>query len=42
LSIPAIYLGVKVIPETKNKSLEDLEKYWMKQTMSEINIETHT
>lgn len=30
LSIPAIYLGVKVIPETKNRSLEDLEKYWMK------------
>jgi sugar porter (SP) family MFS transporter len=29
-SIPAVYLGMIVIPETKKKSLEELEKYWLK------------
>lgn len=26
--IPALYLGIKVIPETKGKTLEEIEKFW--------------
>ncbi|MBT8312922.1 MAG: MFS transporter, partial [Maribacter sp.] len=27
--IPAIYIAVKVMPETKGKTLEEIEKYWL-------------
>jgi len=28
--IPTIYIGAKVVPETKGKTLEDIERHWMK------------
>jgi len=27
--IPAIYLVAKVLPETKGKTLEEIETYWL-------------
>ncbi|MDA3866687.1 MAG: sugar porter family MFS transporter, partial [Salinivirgaceae bacterium] len=30
-SIPAIYIGIKVIPETKGKTLEELEHLWVQK-----------
>jgi MFS transporter, SP family, arabinose:H+ symporter len=35
LCSPAIYLGWKVLPETKEKSLEEIEQYWL--SMAEVN-----
>lgn len=29
--VPAIIITAKLIPETKNKSLEEIEKYWLKK-----------
>lgn len=29
--IPAIYLTIRILPETKGKTLEDIEKYWLKR-----------
>ena len=28
MTIPALYISVKLLPETKGKSLEEIEKYW--------------
>ncbi len=28
--IPTLYIGVKLLPETKGKTLEEIERYWLK------------
>lgn len=29
--IPTIYIGARLVPETKGKTLEEIEKYWLKK-----------
>ena len=38
LTAPALYLAIKIIPETKDKSLEEIERYWLnKKTKGHIH-----
>ena len=30
--IPAIIIGVKLVPETRGKTLEEIERHWLKYT----------
>ncbi len=27
--IPTLYIGIKLLPETKGKTLEEIERYWL-------------
>ena len=29
--LPTIWIGWKIMPETKGKTLEEIEKYWLKE-----------
>lgn len=40
LSMPALYLAIKIIPETKGKSLEDIEKFWLNRKPTDHIHET--
>jgi len=31
MTVPALYISIKLLPETKGKSLEEIEKYWKKR-----------
>lgn len=38
LTAPALYLAIKIIPETKDKTLEEIERYWLnKKTKGDIH-----
>lgn len=40
LTIPALYLAIKIIPETKGKSLEDIERHWLNYKSKDAVYET--
>ena len=35
MTAPALYLAIKIIPETKGKSLEEIERYWLNRKSKE-------
>jgi sugar porter (SP) family MFS transporter len=35
MTAPALYLAIKIIPETKGKSLEEIERYWLNKQSKE-------
>ena len=36
MTAPALYLAIKIIPETKGKTLEDIERYWLNKKVLPI------
>ena len=39
MTAPALYLAIKIIPETKGKSLEEIERYWLNRKSKKYNHE---
>ena len=39
MTAPALYLAIKIIPETKGKSLEEIERYWLNRKLKEHSHE---
>lgn len=37
---PALFLAIKIIPETKGKSLEEIERHWLNKKLKEPSYET--